>query len=78
LIDVETARGSIYISTEVGIIYKLDGTELIPVDTGSDTEITTGNLHSDGKTLLSVGERHLLLFDGIEWTEIPNPPLPPI
>jgi hypothetical protein len=78
LTDVEEARGSVYISTEAGALYELDGTNLTKIDTGLEGEITTGNLHSDGETLLSVGSRNLILFDGSDWTELPHPTLPPV
>lgn len=78
LTDIEEVRGSVFISTEIGSLYKLDGLHLIEIDTGLGKEITTANLHSDGKTLLSVGERNLLLFDGSVWWELPHPPLPPV
>ena len=76
LTDIETMSGSIYISTEDGLLYLLDGTALMEVDHGLGKEITTGNLHSDGETLLSVGERDLLLFDGKRWSQMSPPDLP--
>lgn len=76
--DVEVSNGTVYISTEVGLLYRLDGPELVGVRIPFDRNVTTGGLHSDGENLLSVGERDLLLFDGSEWSEIPHPILPAV
>jgi hypothetical protein len=76
--DVETFQERIFISTEVGILYELQGDQLVGVDLGLGKEITTSNLHSDGRRLLSVGDRDLLVYDGMGWAEVPHPPLPAV
>lgn len=78
LTDVEFAHGALYLSTDVGLLFRLDGSDLAAVPTPPGRDVTTGGLHSDGETLLSVGERDLLLFDGTNWTEIPPPGLPAV
>jgi hypothetical protein len=76
--DVETFQERIFISTEVGVLYELQGDQLVDVDLGLGKEITTSNLHSDGRRLLSVGDRDLLVYDGTAWAEVPHPPLPAV
>lgn len=73
--DVECCFGRTFIATELGMLFSLEGGELLPQELDVTGEITTGQLHSNGDYLLSVGERNLLVFNGISWKSLPLPDL---
>lgn len=73
--DVDSIRKTIYITTDVGIIYKIENNKLIEIDTGFP-DITTGSLHSNGNSLLSIGEKDILLTDNTYWKKVDPPILP--
>ena len=72
ILDIETLNGLIYLSTEDGI-YTLEENHVQKVDIGLDGDISTGKLHGNGKCILSIGENHVVLFDGEKWKEIIMP-----
>jgi hypothetical protein len=67
---MEFAFGSLYLSTDVGLIYRLAGDVFSPVETGLGKRITTRGLHCNDGVLLSTGAHDLCLFDGQRWTEV--------
>jgi hypothetical protein len=70
---VENYKGTLYLATTAGTLFKLEQGSVVPVETGLDKEITTNWLHANDGVLMSVGARDLLVFDGSAWTEIPHP-----
>ena len=64
--------GSIYLSTDVGFIYRLDGDALSPIETGLGRRISTRGLYYNDGVLLSTGAHDLCLFDGRGWAEVPH------
>jgi hypothetical protein len=76
--DIEVCSGKVYISTDLGLIFRLEGDELRQVDLSDLGVVTTGALSSNGDNLLSIGERDLLLFDGRGWKRLDLPDLPSV
>lgn len=64
--SIEWFRDRLYLATNKGAIYVLDGERLQRLELVPGA--TTGWLHAAAGLLLSVGSRHAMLFDGIAWT----------
>lgn len=68
--------GRTYFSTETGVIFSYkDGSFREDTPSGDFTwNKTTGSVCSNGKSLLSIGLEDVVLFDGIAWSRISDPP----
>jgi hypothetical protein len=66
--SIEGHFGSIYVAGNSVLGVLRDGRVEV-VDVGLGERPTTNALHARGGTLWSVGERHILSFDGTVWTE---------
>ena len=67
--DIEWFEGKLYVSTFSGV-YWLAGSQLQPVDFGSDPPKTFYHLSTGEGVLWSVGEYDVMSFDGKAWTRI--------
>ena len=66
---MEYFQESIYLADH-SAIYTLKKDTLHQVDVGLNKEITTRNLHAKDGSLWSVGDKHIMVFDGRKWTEL--------
>jgi hypothetical protein len=62
-------RGKLYLSGYKDV-FTLEGTRLEPVDMGEDYPETTYQLSAYQNTLISIGEKDILTFNGEHWTRI--------
>ena len=62
-------RGKLYLSGFNGV-FTLEGTRLEPVDMGEDYPETAYQLSAYQNTLLSIGEKDILTFNGEHWKRI--------
>lgn len=69
---LEVFKDTPYISSLKGL-YKFDGYDLIPVETGLKPKIDGYRLHANDDILWSFGNRSLAFFDGKIWTLAVNP-----
>jgi hypothetical protein len=69
---VEEFKGIIYLAGNVLLGY-VDGNTTAILDVGLGTEVSTHRLHAKEGILWSIGEKHILRFDGNAWTEILHP-----
>jgi hypothetical protein len=72
--SIESYHGELYLATRSGSIWKLVGDDLHRIDLPGRARATTGWLHANDDMLLSVGERDLLVYNGIEWQRLEPPP----
>lgn len=76
LTSVAPFKGEWYVADEEGGLFVLgeSGLEKVP---GFPKQATTGRLSANANKLLSVGEEHIVLFDGKKWQVIDHPPIDP-
>lgn len=69
---VEEYNGTIYLAGNAVLGY-VDGDSISILDIGLGHSVTTNRLHSKEGVLWSIGEKHVLRFNGSKWTEIVHP-----
>lgn len=66
---IEEFRGSIYVSSRRQI-FRLDGSSLLPIQTGLKPSPDSGILHSNEQELWSFGNYDVMRFDGDNWKRV--------
>jgi hypothetical protein len=69
---IEEFNGTVYLAGNAVLGY-VDGDSISILDVGLGTSFTTHRLHAKEGVLWSIGEKHILRFDGSAWTEIVHP-----
>lgn len=69
---VEEFNGTIYLAGNAVLGY-VDGNSISILDVGLGHSVTTHRLHSKEGILWSIGEKHILRFDGSAWTKMVHP-----
>jgi photosystem II stability/assembly factor-like uncharacterized protein len=70
--DLEMFNGTLYLAGDSGLLALIDDA-LVPVSTGLIPLPDAHRLSSNGRELWSIGENHLVRFDGLGWREVVHP-----
>jgi hypothetical protein len=70
--SVEEFNGTVYLAGNALLGY-VDGNTTALLDVGLGRPVTTYRLRSKDGILWSIGEKHVLRFDGSSWTEVRHP-----
>lgn len=69
---VEEFNGTVYLAGNAELGY-VDGDSISILDVGLGTSFTTHRLHAKEGVLWSIGEKHILRYDGSTWTQVVHP-----
>lgn len=75
LLSLAVLGDQVFFASDDSTLLRLHNGKFTGIHPRPSKTISTGFLDSNGKTLVSIGETDILLFDGKTWKDVPAPPI---